>query len=396
MFRLLSVTNSWPLAGIFVIGVMALTSTSEARSFKVLHSFSAGADGCYPAAGLTFDGAGNLYGTTTGSGGCNCGTVFKIPAGGSEAPLYDFTCGSNGEGPDDTLAVDEDGNLYGATYAGGNIGCGVIFKVKPDGAESTVHDFSGPPGDGCIAQGTLVLGLRGNLYGTTSGGGANREGAIFKLFANGTIKMLRSFKRRAKGYFPAAGVIMDGSGNLYGTTVDGGRKVSAGVVFELPAGRGEEVLYAFKGSPNDGSAPQGGLIIDQAENLYGTLRSGGLPGCESNTGCGAVFKLAPDGKESVIHFFSGTDGDGANPVAGLIADSMGNIYGTTQSGGRDSGGTVFEISVEGTETILHRFMQATDGANPAGGLVADAAGDLYGTANFGGQYGYGTVFEITP
>jgi uncharacterized repeat protein (TIGR03803 family) len=383
------------MAFAFAIGMFAQIGTSEARSFKVLHSFSAGQDGAYPEAGLILDSSGNLYGTTSSGGPCNYGTVFKIAPDGTETVLYTFTCGRIGLQPDDTLVMDVKGNLYGATIAGGN-GCGVVFEVRPDGTEKTIRDFAVSPDDACGVSGPLILGHNNNLYGTASGGGKYLLGVVFKLSPYGTDKLLVSFRQGRKGNIPESGLIMDGSGNLYGTTGLGGRKVSAGVVFELPKGGAEEVLYSFKGPPNDGSGPSGGLLMDNEGDLYGTLISGGKPGCESDEGCGAVYRLSSGGSESVLHFFTEKHGDGGNPYGGVIADGAGNLYGTTQFGGRNSAGTVFEIAPDGTETVLHNFNGTTDGANPISGLVGDSSGNLYGTAAFGGTYGYGTVFEITP
>ena len=199
---------------------------------------------------------------------------------------------------------------------------------------------------------------------------------------------------------------MDQNNNFYGTTVSGGGahcKIGnstghiCGTVFKLTGDGTETVLYKFKGSPNDGAEPSG-VIMDQAGNLYGTAELGGLsgPSCIGNGGCGVVFKLAPDGTETVLHFFTGKNGDGGSPLAGLVADSMGNLYGATPWGGdRNGNGTVFKIATDGAETIIHTF-NGTNGDRPYSGLVADGAGNLYGTTAFGGTYNYGTVFEITP
>ncbi|HEY2444829.1 MAG TPA: choice-of-anchor tandem repeat GloVer-containing protein [Rhizomicrobium sp.] len=195
-------------------------------------------------------------------------------------------------------------------------------------------------------------------------------------------------------------------GNFYGTTQSGGRLGcgnECGTVFKLAPDGTESVLFKFKGPPNDGNNPDGNLIIDQSGNYFGTLFVGGRAGCYAEQGCGAVFKLAPDGTETIPHFFTGKNGDGSNPSAGLISDSAGNLYGTTEFGGGrgciiSSGGcgTVFEIATNGTESVLHSFGKGNNGAIPASGLVADGAGNLYGTASHGGGNGYGTVFEITP
>jgi uncharacterized repeat protein (TIGR03803 family) len=199
-------------------------------------------------------------------------------------------------------------------------------------------------------------------------------------------------------------VLINADADLYGTDIYGGPK-NFGTVFEIAPGGAETVLRTFKGSPSDGAEPQGGVIMDGMGNLYGTLRSGGHSGCDSDSGCGAVFKLASDGTETILHFFSGKHGDGGNPVAGLTADQAGNLYGTTEYGGGSCTleeaygcGTVFRIMPDGTEAILYFFSRqnGANGAFPMSGLVADGAGNLYGTASGGGAYGYGNVFEITP
>jgi uncharacterized repeat protein (TIGR03803 family) len=409
MFRVLDIATKIILGAMFTVALIGHFSAAHATSFKVLHSFTGGTDGCSPSGGLILDGSGNLYGTAVGSSCESCGTVFKIAPSGSETVLHSFTCGSNGEGPDDTLVMDEKGNLYGATVEGGSIGCGVIFKVTPTGREKTVHDFTGQPDDGCIAEGTLIIDKDGNFFGTTNIGGKNNGGTVFEFTVDGTEKVLYSFCRRvrcADGESPLAGVIADSAGNLYGTTDSGGKLGcgnECGTVFKLAPDGTETVLYKFKGPPNDGNNPDGDLIIDQSGNFYGTLYGGRLGSSCAYEGCGAVFKLAPDGSETVLHFFTGRKGDGANPFAGLIADAAGNLYGTTEFGGGRrctvitiGCGTVFELAPDGTETVLHSFGTGSRGAIPAGGLVADSAGNLYGTTSEGGVSGFGTVFEITP
>ncbi len=393
----------------FALLMLAAHDSAQAK-FKVLHAFSGGTDGCYPVGGLIRDGAGNLYGTTAG-GTCNsCGTVFEIPRGSSETVLYTFTCGADGEGPNDTLLMDKKGNLYGGTVLGGSIGCGVIFKVTPGGNETTFHDFAGSPSDGCVAQGTLIMDGNGNIFGTTSAGGKYDGGTVFELSAKGIETVLYSFCRRdhcPDGELPVGGLYMDAATNLYGTTQSGGTPGcgnECGTVFKLEAGGKETVLYAFKGPPGDGNGPDDTPIEDGSGNFYGTLFNGGHKGCYTDEGCGAVFALAPDGRESVLHFFTGKRGDGANPVAGGIRDAAGNLYGATQYGGgrdceliRELGcGTVFELAPDGSETVLYAFGKGTKGAYPVGGLVADKAGHLYGTASEGGAHGFGSVFKITP
>jgi len=391
---------------LFVVPVGA----AHANTFKVLHTFTE-SDGAYPNSNLVIDGNGNLYGTT-GLGGLNgAGTVFELAPDGTETVLYSFAEGSGGFGPDG-LTMDKKGNLWGAACCGGNAdGCGILFKFTPKGREVLVHTFGGPPNDGCTPDGTLIIDANDNLYGATSGGGSGRVGAVFERNSDGAQAVLYSFCPRepphcAHGESPDAGPIVDVAGNLFGTTGSGGSRncsSGCGIVFELARNGTETVLYKFKGSPNDGSLPLGNLIVDQSGNFYGTLYRDGLAGCDADLGCGAVFRLAPDGTEKVLHLFAGKKGDGGNPVAGLIADGAGTLYGTTEYGGGDACtvislgcGTVFELAPDGTEVVLHSFGKGNNGANPVGGLVADNTGTFYGTASQGGTYGYGTVFEITP
>ncbi|MGH6889632.1 MAG: choice-of-anchor tandem repeat GloVer-containing protein [Rhizomicrobium sp.] len=390
------------LGGILAAAIFAHVNAAHATSFKVLYSFTGENDGGEPGPGsLVIDKEGNLYGATDLLNFYTAGTVFKLAPDGTETVLYIFSEGIGGFGPGG-LTMDQKGDLYGGTFGGGSNGCGVVFEVSPSGQEKTVHDFAGPPDDGCIAQGTLIRDAKRQLFGTTSGGGKNRDGTVFEMTPRGTVTLLHSFKLGRKGNFPAAGVIMDTNGNFYGTNAHGGSKES-GNAYELTPKGVETVLHTFKDSPKDGSEPLAGVIMNASGDLFGVTYYGGNPGCAADRGCGIVFEIAPGGRETVLHFFSGKHGDGANPEGGLISDNSGNLYGTTEYGGGRNAcngtygcGTVFEIAPDGTETILHSFGNGNKGANPVAGLVADSSGNLYGTTQFGGTYGYGTVFEITP
>jgi uncharacterized repeat protein (TIGR03803 family) len=237
--------------------------------------------------------------------------------------------------------MDDKSNLWGTT-GGGGLGGGVIFKINSRDKEKLIHTFEGSPNDGCDAGGAMVVG-GGSFYGTTFGCGKYGYGTVFTLAPDGSESLFYSFKGGRDGFNPDAGLIIDAQGNLYGTT-DYGGKVSActngaggcGTVFRLAPNGTKTVLYKFKGSPGDGYLPQGNVIMDASGILYGTLFWGGLAGCDSNRGCGAVFKLAPDRSETVLHFFKGGRSDGANPPAGLVADAAGNLFGTTLQGGGGS------------------------------------------------------------
>lgn len=225
-----------------------------------------------------------------------------------------------------------------------------------------------------------------------------------------TYTTLHHFKLKNGGLYPAAGLLVDQSGNLYGTTSEGGNgqncgQSGCGVVFKLAPDGSEAILYSFAGGA-DGSAPETTLIADQTGNLYGTTTGGGGNGCQFGTGCGTIFKLAPDGTETVLHAFQGKNGDGAFPVGDLLLDEVGNLYGTTVQGGNikcggTGCGTVFVLAPDGTETALHVFQGGKDGVGPGAGMIADEAGNLYGvTAQGGGSgcsgAGCGIIFELAP
>jgi uncharacterized repeat protein (TIGR03803 family) len=363
------------------------TRPALAQTFTLLHTFTGAPDGANPLAGLVQDAAGNFYGTTQQGGitgglcansGLNgCGTVFKLDPSGNETVLYRFTGATDGEFPAAGLVRDGAGNLYGTTQYGGvtssacGIGCGTVFKLDPAGTLTVLHSPGSSEG--------LVMDAAGNLYGSTSEG-------IFKLDPAGTFTVLDSTATSG------ATLARDAAGNLYGTT--GG----TGTVFKLDTSDTYTTLYSFTGKGGDGSNPLAGVILDGAGNLYGTTSTGGAPNClggnNSSVGCGTVFKLTPAGAETVFSLM------GANtPVAGLVRDTAGSLYGTAKFAGIRAGslsGVVFEMDPNGVEKLLYTFAGAPDGYGPVAGLVRDTAGNLYGTAEFGGVSGMGTVFKVNP
>jgi uncharacterized repeat protein (TIGR03803 family) len=391
--------------------VMGQGSASATPTETVLYSFQAGSDGAFPFAGLIADSSGNLYGTT--AGGEPRGTVFKLSPNGIVTVLHAFTGGFDGAAPLAALIADSTGNLYGTTAEGG----GVVFRVSADGSSYAVlHAFEGGSSDGAHPVAGLVAHSDGNLYGTTEFGGGsgcfgNGCGVVFELSPDGaSYTVLHSFTGGYDGGFPASKMIVDNSGNLYGTTRLGGA-AGKGVVFRLSPDGSETVLYSFcsKSGCSDGNDPAGGLIADSSGNLYGTTILGGGGSCGS--GCGTVFKLSPDGTETVLHTFPHPCiidcSDGIYPHAGLIADSAGNLYGTTEVGGDPSCspggcGVAFKISADGIFTVLHSFTGSpNDGGYPTADLIADRSGNLYGTTNYGGACaiggpiaGCGTVFKL--
>jgi len=391
-----------------------LVSGAWAASEQVLYSF-ASPSGWGPQSALIFDGAGNLYGTTTSGGdyqacpAAGCGVVFELtPTSGGvwkETVLHTFR-GTDGSAPwTGNLIFDGGGNLYGTTMAGGAHNLGVVFELTPNNGggwtETVLHSFSGNDGEypyaGVIMDGT------GNLYGTTSLGGTHSGGVAFELMADSTgwkYKVLHSFNNH--GRRPEAGLVLDPAGNLYGTTEFGGR-VGSGLVFELtPNASGvwnEVVLYEFQGTRRagkDGRYP-GALIFDGQGSLYGTTILGG-----PHHNRGMIFKLTRSAngtwKRTVLQYGSRNGGYGF--FSALTFDAAGNLYGTGGHGGRLDRGVVFRLTPTAigfwTEKVLHSFGSTGDGATPEAGLIWDTAGNLYGTTVEGGTASDGTVFEITP
>jgi uncharacterized repeat protein (TIGR03803 family) len=401
-----------------ILTVTALAMSANAATEKVLHSFANnGTDGYYPEAGLIFDTAGNLYGTAETGGAFSEGAVFELmppatPSGKwTEKILHSFdNNGTDGYSPQANLISDGDGNLYGTTVFGGTLNNGTVFELMPAGAnwtEKILHSFGTTENDGVNPYGGLIRNAAGHLFGTTLTGGANGQGMVFEL---GQIlgvwveAMPHSFNNDGTdGINPYAGLIFDGSGNLYGTTFSGGA-FNSGTVFELkvPASElapwPETILHNFNDNGKDGTFPYASLIFDTAGDLYGTTTIGGV--YNSGTVFGMTVKGGGSFSEKVLHKFDNTNNDGTRPYAGLIGDTNGNLYGVTSAGGTDSCGKVFELThVTGvwTEITLHNFKKNNkDGCDPLGTLIFGTDGNLYGTTAGGGASGKGTLFEITP
>lgn len=404
-------------AGSLLFAGLASQGTAHAKGFEVLYKFCSQqncTDGLWPYAGLLPDNQGNLYGTT-GAGGTSpcrlygCGTVFKLAPDRTETVLHAFTANLDGSGPYGGVIADAQGNLYGTTATGGSsgcggisYGCGTVFKVTPQGTESVLYAFGGN-GDGAYPLAGLVSDQAGNLYGTTSDGGGGTQcivqfggcGTVFRVSAKGKEKILYAFTGGSDGANPQASLVIDAAGNLFGTAAYGGN-ISAcnqglspgcGTVFEVAADGTEKTLYTFGGG-NDGWGPVANLIEDKSGNLYGTTQAGGSTTACNGVGCGIVFRIAPDGTETVLYDFTGGN-DGAHPSAGVIADAKGNLYGTTQSGGADNEGTVFKLTPKGKLVVLNGFNGQGDA--PVADLMLGKKGMLYGTTEFGPS---GVVFRV--
>ena len=379
--------------------VATKTANSQTYTYRVVYSFAGTPnDGSDPTAGLVLDAQGNLYGTTYEGGAAGYGTVFKIDATGKETVLHNFggLGGEDGANPYAGLASDAQGNLYGTTVNGGDPacrqgGCGTVFKVDTTGTETVIYSFRLAGLDGAFPRADLLLDAQGNLYGTTFRGGAHGTGTVFTVDTTGNETALFSFNEfSGVGDSPHAGLVWGAQGDLYGTTELGGCRCpsGAGTIFKVDTTGTETVLYGFGGSP-DGSNPLASLMLDAQGNLYGTTWRGGT---DSD---GTVFKLDTSGNETVLYSFTGKSG--LAPYGDLVLDAQGNLYGTTTRGGAHSSGTVFRVDASGNETVLHSFTGKNgDGAVPYAGLVMDGQGNLYGTTSRGGADGFGTVFKLTP
>ena len=408
----------WALTLVAALGLALTASPSApAQTFTSLYSFKGAPDGTNPPGGLAIDAKGDIYGTTQfgGTGSCNsggqgCGTVFKL-VGEKEIWVYSFKGAPDGAVPSANLTADGKGNFYGATAYGGigagtctsdgNVGCGTIFKITSGGKETILYRFKGGK-DGNGPDGGLVIDAEGNIYGTTAaGGGSANCGTVFKVTTAGAETVLYRFCSEANcadGSVPGGDLARDTVGNLYGTT-SGGGAYAGGAVFKLAANREETVLYSFcvNADCSDGGFPYGGVVIDADGNLYGGTSFGGA------SGYGTVFEVSPSGQETVLHSFTGPP-DGSVPVGGMVRDAAGNLYGTTEEGGVNSEGSVFSLDASGQESVLYSFLGAGAGYPlvPLGALIMDATGNLYGTTYYGGTRtkcsvpGCGTVFKLTP
>lgn len=400
-------------ATLAIFAVLIFAASARAAETKTLHSFDY-PDGVNPLSGLVMDAAHNLYGTTSIGGTAGFGTVFELSPDGQggwkETDLMNLG-GPTGGTPYAGLIFDDAGNLYGTTSSGGGNGHGTVFELSPSGSGTwtfrVLYSYGGllgADGDGIISG--LTLDAAGNLYGTASYGGVSTHdcpngcGTVFELSRDGSNwkeTILYRF-HRSDGASPHGGLIFDRAGNLYGTTQIGGRN-DLGIAFKLsPNGSGdwtETILHAFDNNDPAGNAPSAGLLFDAMGNLYGTAQYGGTGGY------GTAFELSPNGSgdwtAKPLHSFGRKDGQ--NPEAALIFDNLGNLYSTTPYGGQNLWGTVFKLSPDGSggwrETILTNFT-GQDGAWAKAPLIIDAAGNLYGTTYIGGAHDRGAVFEVSP
>jgi uncharacterized repeat protein (TIGR03803 family) len=379
----------------------------DGSGYSVLRKFSAtGGDGQVPIADLIQGSDGVLYGTTALGDANQAGTVFKLNADGSGYTiLHDFNLApDDGQGPYSGLVEGRDGMLYGTTYSDGTDYAGVVFKLKKDGTSYNVlHRFTNTLGDGAMPYAGLIQASDGVFYGTTTGGGSNYVGTVFKINGDGSgYRVLYSFGNGATdGQNPAARLLEASDGILYGTSTGSGGCFSGygcGTVFKLNKdGSGYAILHTF-GATLDGAQPNCALVEGADGALYGTTES-----TSYFVNLGTVFKLNKDGTGyTVLHIFDRGGGDAAMPAAGLAKGSDGALYGTTQSGGANSAGpytgagAVFRLGSDGVDySVLYSFDYSSgDGHNPVAALVQGSDGAFYGTTPVGGDSGLGTVFRL--
>jgi uncharacterized repeat protein (TIGR03803 family) len=391
--------------------LLLVVSAWAGPRYKVLHAFGKGKDGGGLWTSVSLDKKGSLYGATSGGGPGGYGIVFKLTphqnGTWTETTLHSFKNGDpDGSEPNGSLIQDAQGNWYGTTSRDGVYHGGTAFELTHGAGGWTfkaIYAFGEQNGDGGGPTAGLVMDKSGNLYGTTPRGGPTLGGAAFKL-APGSggwqETLIDTFSKKNDGGGPFAGLILDNTGNLYGTT-EGGGSHTYGTVYEVQhtsAGWKERVLHSFPAFTGDGEIPGvGALTADGSGALYGTTAGGGCCG-------GIVFKLTPDTdghwKEAILYGFRG-GASGFEPGAGVVMDKAGNLYGTTIAGGSSQCGcgVVYKLAPgakgKWTYTVLHTFT-GNDGAQPDANLILDSKGTLYGTTATGGANGAGVVFEITP
>ena len=374
------------LCSTLLLTLVFLVNIASAQTFKTIHSFGNAPDGNYPYAAGTFDANGNLFGTTEWGGANGSGTIWKISKAGAFSIAYNFVGSPDGGGPGGTVVFDAAGNMYGTAQYGGINGYGTVWKMSPSGTVTTLYSFQGA-NDGSKPVGNVALDSLGNVYGVAVNGSLG-YGTLWVINTLGTFTILHQFTGQSDGAYPGAGPTFDANGNLFGTTYGGasiGGNYGEGTIWELSKGGIFSVVHTFTGGA-DGSDAFDSVIFDAAGNMYGTTGYGGA------NYSGTVWKIDTTGTFTELHAFTG-GADGATPAGSVVFDASGNLFGTAGGGGSASDGTAWEITNSGKFILLETF-SGTNGANPNGSLVVDSNGTLFGTTIHGGL-GSGTLFQIT-
>lgn len=379
----------------FLLATAAISAQSQ--SFQVVLTFNRQNGGLTEYVTPTQGADGDIYGTSSG-------VAFRgLPPGQFTAITLctQPSCNGGGNDPWAGVTLATDGNFYGTTGDGGAYGQGAVFRLTPNGTVTTIHSFCAKTGcpDGFLPEAGVTEGTDGNLYGTTASADG---GTIFKIDDKGHLTTLYQFCQQqncADGSVPHGTLVQATDGNFYGITSSGGNGNFDGVVFRISPSGAFSIVYKFcsEGGPSctDGNYPFGGLIQGTDGDLYGTTSSGGA------NGAGTVFKLTLDGTETPLYSFCSQPdcADGSTPYGPVIQGNDGNFYGTTTSrGANGGGGTLFEITPSGTETTLYSFCSQSkcdDGATPFGGLLQRTDGTFYGITYTGGIHGVGTGFSLS-
>ena len=371
-----------------------LTVDSATPIFTTLYTFTGGADGSSPNGGLIEDSAGLLYGTAYSGGTDKYGTIFSYnTTSGALTPLYAFTDKTDGAQPRDKLVPQPNGTLvYGATQYGGSANAGTVYELDTASNQLTTLYAFLDGADGANPLGDLQLDSSGNLDGAVPVGGAFNLGAVFQVNPNTEAEaLLYSFPGGKNGSTPGR-ITQNAAGLIYGTTAAGGGAKDGGTIYSLSPATGKKtILYTFQ-SGADGSSPNGGLALDGAGNLYGSTRQGGADKD------GTLFELNPSTKQfTTLYVFTGAN-DGSVPLGGLVLSSQGTIWGVTEKvNGKAGTGSLFSFdTTTNTFTTQHDFTGGTDGGTPNNFLLIGSNGAIYGTTQIGGSNGFGTIYEYGP
>jgi uncharacterized repeat protein (TIGR03803 family) len=372
--------------------LLFMATSAQTVQLEILYAFQVGPES--PTASLVQGGDGYFYGTTSGGGIDNAGTVFKVTTNGVLTTLFEFgppvdngdgySTNINGANPQAALALGSDGDFYGTTFEGGSYGYGTLFRVTPNGMLTTLVMFNDT--NGANPQARLVLGRDGNFYGTTEWGGGQGYGTLFKVSTDGVLTTLVDFND-TNGANLQTGLTFGRDGSLYGTTSSGGSG-GQGTIFKVNANAVLTTLVSFSGSNAAGPSE---LVLGNDGNFYGTTAAGGNLGLNNGYGLGSVVRMTPAGALTTMFAFNGANGSG--PVGALVQGTDGSFYGTTSSGGGSDNGIVFQVTTNGVLTTMVDFNN-TNGARPQAGLVLGNDGNLYGTTAEGGRMGFGTVFQV--
>jgi uncharacterized repeat protein (TIGR03803 family) len=354
----------------------------QCPSLAVLHTFGGGLDGQGPIGGLVLASDGNFYGTTSGNGSTDFGTVYRITPAGDETVLWHFGSGSDGAEPLAGLTQSSDGSLYGTTFYGGLYNGGTVFNITLDGNETVLWNF-GKGTDGAAPHAIVIEGTGGFVYGTTQGGGSFGHGTVFKVSPAGAETVLWNFGTSTDdGTQPLAPLIQVADGTFYGTTFTGGL-YDMGTVFKMTSS-GVSILWNF-GAAGDGASPVGGLTQGSDGAFYGATEQGIGKGLY-----GTGFRLTAAGDEKVLWYFSDHFDLGVFPQATLVLGRDGYFYGTTSGGASTSGGQggIYRVTPDGVTTALWAFTFLNEG--PIEGVVEGDDGSFYGTT-----VGYQTGSGVT-